>query len=121
MIQPKAAPAQPQFATLEEPSLPSGKAYRADIEEDDAEESYYRFMADNPNHGLAPGEDDLPPLEYDEDGNPIAPERSKHMELLPSITHKSTIPLSKRTFTKNTKRSRNSTRTKLTTFGRNSG
>ncbi|GAU96447.1 hypothetical protein RvY_07892 [Ramazzottius varieornatus] len=87
VVQPKSAPAQPQFATLEEPSLPSGKAYRADIEEDDAEESYYRFMAENPNHGLAPGEDDLPPLEYDEDGNPIAPERSKHMELLSSFDH----------------------------------
>ena len=69
------------------PAQPVGKTYRADIEEEDAEESYYRFMAENPNHGLTLGEDELPPVEYDEDGNPIAPERSKHMELLLPFDH----------------------------------
>lgn len=60
---------------------------RDDLEEEDDEESYYRYMEENPNAGLAPVEDDTPEIEYDEDGNPIPPDRKKIIDPLPPIDH----------------------------------
>lgn len=60
---------------------------RDDLEEEDVEESYYRYMEENPNAGLAPVEDDNPEIEYDEDGNPIPPEKKKFIDPLPPIDH----------------------------------
>lgn len=60
---------------------------RNDLEEEDVEESYYRYMEENPNAGLAPQDDDYPEIEYDEDGNPIAPDKKKIIDPLPSMDH----------------------------------
>lgn len=61
------------------------KGVRNDIEDLDDEESYYKFVAENPNFGKDEDSDDG--LEYDEDGNPIAPKKSKHIDPLPPIDH----------------------------------
>lgn len=60
---------------------------RNDLEEEDDEESYYRYMEENPNAGLLPVDDDNPEIEYDEDGNPIAPEKKRIIDPLPPINH----------------------------------
>lgn len=60
---------------------------RGDLEEEDNEESYYRFMEENPNVGLAPVDEEGVEIEYDEDGNPIAPERKRFIDPLPPIDH----------------------------------
>lgn len=60
---------------------------RNDLEEEDVEESYYRYMEENPNAGLLPTDDDYPEVEYDEDGNPIAPDKKKIIDPLPPIDH----------------------------------
>ncbi|KAJ8971012.1 hypothetical protein NQ314_000930, partial [Rhamnusium bicolor] len=60
---------------------------RNDLEEEDVEESYYRYMEENPNAGLAPVDEEFPDLEYDEDGNPIAPDKKKIIDPLPPIDH----------------------------------
>lgn len=60
---------------------------RDDLEEEDVEESYYRYMEENPNAGLAPIEDENPDIEYDEDGNPIPPDKKKIIDPLPPIDH----------------------------------
>lgn len=60
---------------------------RNDLEEEDVEESYYRYMEENPNAGLAPVEEDNPDIEYDEDGNPIPPDKKKIIDPLPPIDH----------------------------------
>ncbi|EFA08520.1 ATP-dependent RNA helicase DDX42 [Tribolium castaneum] len=65
-------------------SQPTG--VRNDLEEEDVEESYYRYMEENPNAGLAPVEEELD-LEYDEDGNPIPPDKKKIIDPLPPIDH----------------------------------
>ncbi|XP_063712910.1 uncharacterized protein LOC134841057 [Symsagittifera roscoffensis] len=62
------------------------QAVRTDLEEEDVEESYYRYMQENPTAGLLPGED-LPEIEYDEEGNPII-EKKKHIDPLPPLDHK---------------------------------
>ncbi|XP_003748366.1 ATP-dependent RNA helicase DDX42 [Galendromus occidentalis] len=64
----------------------SKRGIRDDIEAEDDEESYYKFMKENPLAGTAADEDDLD-LEYDEDGNPIAPLKSKWIDPLPAIDH----------------------------------
>lgn len=61
--------------------------FRNDLEEEDNEESYYRYMEENPQAGLQPVEDDHPEVEYDEDGNPIAPDKKKIIDPLPPIDH----------------------------------
>ena len=43
-------------------------------------------MEENPTAGLQPGEE-LPDIEYDEEGNPII-EKKKHIDPLPPIDHK---------------------------------
>ncbi|KAH9370485.1 hypothetical protein HPB48_020555 [Haemaphysalis longicornis] len=73
------------------------KGVRDDIENEDDEESYYRYIEENPD--LAANKDDSDvELEYDEDGNPIAPAKSKYIDPLPPIDH-STIEYKE--FTKN--------------------
>lgn len=71
-----------QSAPTEQPS-----GFRNDLEEEDNEESYYRYMEENPNAGLQPVEEDHPEVEYDEDGNPIAPDKKKIIDPLPPIDH----------------------------------
>lgn len=60
---------------------------RNDLEEEDVEESYYRYMEENPNAGLLPIDEEFPDIEYDEDGNPIAPDKKKIIDPLPPIDH----------------------------------
>ncbi|XP_065338864.1 ATP-dependent RNA helicase DDX42 [Cloeon dipterum] len=62
------------------------KGVRDDIDNEDDEESYYRYMEENPNAGLM-HEDSDAEIEYDEDGNPIAPPKSKIIDPLPPIDH----------------------------------
>lgn len=62
-------------------------AVRNDLEEEDNEESYYRYMEENPNAGLLPVDEDNPEIDYDEDGNPIPPDRKKIIDPLPPIDH----------------------------------
>ncbi|XP_015922773.1 ATP-dependent RNA helicase DDX42 [Parasteatoda tepidariorum] len=62
------------------------KGIREDIENEDDEESYYRYIEENPLAGLEK-EDSEGELEYDEDGNPIAPAKSKYIDPLPKIDH----------------------------------
>lgn len=52
------------------------RGIRDDIENEDDEESYYRYMEENPTAGQEKEESEGE-LEYDEDGNPIAPAKSK--------------------------------------------
>ncbi|XP_071512810.1 ATP-dependent RNA helicase DDX42 [Panulirus ornatus] len=73
------------------------KGVRDDIDEEDDEESYYRYIQENPNAGKQQ-EDSEDEIEYDEDGNPIAPKKPKYIDPLPPIEH-STIEYSD--FTKN--------------------
>lgn len=42
---------------------------RDDIEQEDVQEAFFRYMEENPNAGVIQDEDD--DVEYDEDGNPI--------------------------------------------------
>lgn len=65
------------------------KGVRDDIEEEDEEESYYRWLEENPNAGKPTIDDDdeLDAIDYDADGNPIAPEKNKHIDPLPPIDH----------------------------------
>lgn len=68
------------------PALQTAKGVRADIDDMDDEESYYKYLEDNPMVGLT--EDNSgDELEYDEDGNPIAPARKRSIDPLPSIDH----------------------------------
>ncbi|CAH1238200.1 DDX42 [Branchiostoma lanceolatum] len=62
------------------------KEERFDIDEMDDQESYFKYMEENPLAGVNPDDDD-PILEYDEDGNPIVPEKSKIIDPLPPIDH----------------------------------
>ncbi|XP_017886041.1 ATP-dependent RNA helicase DDX42 [Ceratina calcarata] len=62
------------------------KGFRADIDGEDDEESYYRYMEENPTAGLLQEESDQE-IEYDEDGNPIAPPKKKDIDPLPPIDH----------------------------------
>ncbi|XP_070148807.1 ATP-dependent RNA helicase DDX42 [Polyergus mexicanus] len=62
------------------------KGFRPDIDGEDDEESYYRYMEENPTAGLQQEESDQE-IEYDEDGNPIAPPKKKEIDPLPSIDH----------------------------------
>ncbi|KAM8707610.1 hypothetical protein ACLKA7_014700 [Drosophila subpalustris] len=79
----RAATADPQLkaiAPLEK------KGVRHDIDDEDDEESYYRYMEENPNAGLRDEGSDQE-IDYDEDGNPIAPPKKKDIDPLPPIYH----------------------------------
>lgn len=62
------------------------QAVRGDLEDEDVEESYYRYMEENPNAGVINEEEGID-IEYDEDGNPIPPEKKKIIDPLPPIDH----------------------------------
>lgn len=62
------------------------KGVRGDIDDEDDEESYYRYMEENPNAGVIDEGSDVE-IDYDEDGNPIAPPRKREIDPLPSIDH----------------------------------
>ncbi|XP_026682021.1 ATP-dependent RNA helicase DDX42-like [Diaphorina citri] len=47
-------------------------------------------MEENPNAGLQDNDSDVD-LEYDEDGNPIAPKKSKYIDPLPPIDHSTIV------------------------------
>ena len=62
------------------------KGVRADIDDMDDEESYYQYMEDNPMAGV-PDENSGDELEYDEDGNPLAPPKKRFIDPLPTLDH----------------------------------
>ncbi|KAK7174818.1 hypothetical protein R3I93_001880 [Phoxinus phoxinus] len=62
------------------------KGIRDDIEEEDDQEAYFRYMAENPTAGLTLEEEEEE-VDYDSDGNPIAPTTKKIILPLPPIDH----------------------------------
>lgn len=46
---------------------------RNDIDEEDDQESYFRYMEENPMAGVVNEEDE--DIDYDDDGNPIIPDK----------------------------------------------
>ncbi|XP_029429535.1 ATP-dependent RNA helicase DDX42 [Rhinatrema bivittatum] len=64
----------------------NAKGIRDDIEEEDDQEAYFRYMAENPTAGIIPEEEE-DTLEYDSDGNPIASTAKKVIDPLPPIDH----------------------------------
>ncbi|KAG7237712.1 hypothetical protein INR49_031885 [Caranx melampygus] len=64
----------------------SAKGIRDDIEEEDEQEAYFRYMAENPTAGLTQEEEDEN-IDYDSDGNPIASTTKKVIMPLPPIDH----------------------------------
>ncbi|KAK2174591.1 hypothetical protein NP493_790g01048 [Ridgeia piscesae] len=62
------------------------KGVRDDIDNEDVEESYYRYMEENPMAGVIL-DDDNQPLEYDEDGNVIIPDKNRIIDPLPPVDH----------------------------------
>ncbi|XP_034937557.1 ATP-dependent RNA helicase DDX42 [Chelonus insularis] len=73
-------------ATEDDRKEDKSKGFRQDIDGEDDEESYYRYMEENPTAGLQQEESD-PEVEYDEDGNPIAGIKKKDIDPLPPIDH----------------------------------
>ena len=75
---------------IKEKNVASGKTkakgVRQDIEEEDDEESYYRYIKENPLAGLQADDSDSELMEYDEDGNPIKLGK-KIIDPLPAIDH----------------------------------
>ncbi|KAM9296411.1 ATP-dependent RNA helicase DDX42 [Gastrophryne carolinensis] len=64
----------------------NAKGIRDDIEEEDDQEAYFRYMAENPTAGLLPEEEeDI--YEYDSDGNPIATSTKRIIDPLPPVDH----------------------------------
>ncbi|XP_075703074.1 ATP-dependent RNA helicase DDX42 [Rhinoderma darwinii] len=64
----------------------NARGIRDDIEEEDDQEAYFRYMAENPTAGLQPEEEE-DNLEYDSDGNPIAPTTKRIIDPLPLVDH----------------------------------
>uniref|UniRef100_A0A8C7NMC8 RNA helicase n=1 Tax=Oncorhynchus mykiss TaxID=8022 RepID=A0A8C7NMC8_ONCMY len=62
------------------------KGIRDDIEEEDEQEAYFRYMAENPTAGLT-AEDEDENIDYDSDGNPIPPTTKKIIMPLPPMDH----------------------------------
>lgn len=65
------------------------KGKRADLDEEDDQESYFRWLEENPNAGViqADNDNEEQDIDYDEDGNIIVPEKSKIIDPLPPIDH----------------------------------
>ncbi|XP_077978138.1 ATP-dependent RNA helicase DDX42-like [Glandiceps talaboti] len=63
------------------------KGTRQDIDEADDQETYFKYMEDNPTAGMIITDDDDTEIEYDEDGNPIIPEKNKVIDPLPPVDH----------------------------------
>ncbi len=57
----------------------SSRAIRDDIDEEDDQESFFRYMEENPNAGVIQDEDLN--VEYDAEGNVILPEKKVHVLL----------------------------------------
>lgn len=68
------------------PPTAGATGIRDDIEEEDVEESYYRYMEENPNAGVHDEGSDIE-VEYDEDGNPIVKHVKKIIDPLPPVDH----------------------------------
>ncbi|XP_054614962.1 ATP-dependent RNA helicase DDX42 isoform X1 [Dunckerocampus dactyliophorus] len=64
----------------------AAKGIRDDIEEEDEQEAYFRYMAENPTAGLNQEEEEEN-VDYDSDGNPIASTTKKIIMPLPPIDH----------------------------------
>ncbi|KAM9744775.1 ATP-dependent RNA helicase DDX42 isoform 1-T1 [Menidia menidia] len=64
----------------------SAKGIRDDIEEEDEQEAYFRYMAENPTAGLTQEEEE-DNIDYDSDGNPIPSTTKKIILPLPPIDH----------------------------------
>ncbi|XP_072299065.1 ATP-dependent RNA helicase DDX42 isoform X2 [Eucyclogobius newberryi] len=62
------------------------KGIRDDIEEEDEQEAYFRYMAENPTAGLTLEEEEEN-IDYDSDGNPIPSTTKKIILPLPPIDH----------------------------------
>ncbi|XP_052901438.1 ATP-dependent RNA helicase DDX42 isoform X2 [Anopheles moucheti] len=71
---------------IPQPHVDPKKGTRGDIDDEDDEESYYRYMQENPHAGLLDEGSDVE-LEYDEDGNPMPPPRRRDIDPLPAIDH----------------------------------
>ncbi|XP_043956119.1 ATP-dependent RNA helicase DDX42 [Gambusia affinis] len=71
---------------LEEKEKKSTKGIRDDIEEEDEQEAYFRYMAENPTAGLTQEEEEEN-IDYDSDGNPIPSTTKKIILPLPPIDH----------------------------------
>ncbi|XP_012991348.2 ATP-dependent RNA helicase DDX42 isoform X1 [Esox lucius] len=71
---------------LEEKEKKCEKGIRDDIEEEDEQEAYFRYMAENPTAGLT-AEDEDENIDYDSDGNPIAPTTKKIIMPLAPMDH----------------------------------
>lgn len=68
-------------------AAPPAKGVRADVDDMDDEESYYKYMEDNPMAGVVE-ENSGDEFEYDEDGNPIVSmKKLKTIDPLPPIDH----------------------------------
>lgn len=63
------------------------KGVRDDIEQEDVEEAYYRYMEENPMAGVLADEQEELNVEYDNDGNIIYVEKNKIIDPLPPIDH----------------------------------
>nr|XP_046270321.1 ATP-dependent RNA helicase DDX42 [Scatophagus argus]XP_046270322.1 ATP-dependent RNA helicase DDX42 [Scatophagus argus] len=71
---------------LEEKEKKSAKGIRDDIEEEDEQEAYFRYMAENPTAGLTQEEEEEN-IDYDSDGNPVVSTTKKIILPLPPIDH----------------------------------
>ncbi|BET02516.1 ATP-dependent RNA helicase [Nesidiocoris tenuis] len=78
--------AQVENQVKKDTSKGAKKGVRVDIDDADVEESYFKYMEENPKAGLKPDEDEIE-VEYDSDGNPIAPKKKKTIDPLPPIDH----------------------------------
>ena len=74
-------------STASKASVKEAKGFRQDIEDADDEESYYKWLEENPDAGRTNVDDDDLEIEYDEDGNPLAPKGPKHIDPLASLDH----------------------------------
>ncbi|ESO99216.1 hypothetical protein LOTGIDRAFT_141957, partial [Lottia gigantea] len=61
------------------------RGVREDIDTEDVQEAYFRFMEENPEFGVI--KDDEDEYDYDSDGNVIPREKSKMIDPLPPIDH----------------------------------
>jgi hypothetical protein len=52
------------------------RGFRDDIDQEDDQESFFRYMEENPMAGVVFDDDDTA-IEYDAEGNPIIPEKNK--------------------------------------------
>ena len=56
------------------------RGIRDDIDNEDVEEAYYRYMEENPMAGVIMEDDDI--VEYDADGNAIIPDKKVRLVII---------------------------------------